>query len=134
MLRKNAAAKNEGDVMSVLYILSRILVAFFGVTTLLGVLWFAGSISKILTIAGVLLGLASLAAAFVPQRKLSSDTTRRTLVMLCAVGTGAGLILVADNFSASNAIEWHVVMVNLLHVTAFTVIAARAFMWPTKPM
>lgn len=119
--------------MSALYTTSRILVAFLGFTALLGVLWFADSLDRLIVVATVLLGLSSLAAAFVSQRKLSSGTIRRTLITLCVVAIATGLVLVADNLSASHAIEWHVVSINLLHIAAVAVMATRALTWTSEP-
>lgn len=119
--------------MSGLYTLSRISTGFLGFTAIGGVVWFASSLSKTIVLAGVLLGLTSLVVAFVPQRKLLSGATRRTLVTLCVVGIGAGLVLVADNFNASRGIEWDVVAINLLHIAALATMAAIALKWPTEP-
>lgn len=110
-----------------LYTLSRGLAAFFGFTVLLGILWFAGSPGGgAFVVPGILMGFSSLAAAFVPQRKLSSVATRRTLVTLCVVGIGAGFVLVADNLSASRGIEWDVVSMNVLHIAALATMAIMA--------
>jgi len=112
--------------MSGLYTLSRIFVAFLGFTALLGVLWFASSLREAIIIAGVLLGISSLLAAFVPQHKLSNRETRRTLIALCVIGIGAGLVLVVDDLGASRGIEWHVVTINLIHVAALATMAVTA--------
>src|SRR3990172_1491218 len=109
--------------MNGLYTLLRGLVAFFGFTDLLGVLWFADSLGGAFIIAGVLMGFSSLAAALVPQRKRSSGATRRTLVTLCVVGIGAGLVLVANDLGASRGIEWDVVAIRLLHIAALATMA-----------
>lgn len=112
--------------MNALYTASRILVAFLGFTTLLGVLWFAGSLEGFVVAASVLLGFSSLAAAFVPLRKLSRGVVRHILLALCATAIAAGIVLLADNFGTSQKIEWHVVSINLLHVGAIAVMALRA--------
>ena len=119
--------------MGGIYTLSRVLVAFFGFTTLLGVLWFSDSLGGAFIIAGVLMGFSSLTIAVVPQRKLSSRTTRRTLVALCVIATGAGLVLLTDDFSASYGIEWDVVAMRLLHITALTTIAVKVLNWSPGP-
>lgn len=119
--------------MSGLYTLSRGLAVFFGFTTLLGVLWFAEAPGgETFIIPGVLLGFSSLAAAFVPQRKLSSGTTRRMLVTLCVVGIGAGLFLVADDLGVSSGIEWHVVAIRLVHIVALAAMAVITLKWLPK--
>lgn len=116
--------------MSGIYTLSRMLVAFFGFTTFLGVLWFSDSLGGILIISGVLMGFSSVAISFIPQRKLSSPTTRRTLIMLCVIATGAGFVLLASDFSAPNGIEWDVVAIRVIHITALATIAIKALNWP----
>ncbi len=128
MLRGNAVAVRvrKGDMMSGFYTLSRVLVAFFGFTMLLGILWFSGSLSRTIIFAGLLMGFSSLAASFVSQSKLSSGTTRRNLVALCVVGISTGLVLVADNLSASRSIEWDVVSMNIVHISALVAIAIMA--------
>jgi len=119
--------------MSGLYTLSRGLAGFFGFTTLLGVLWFADSPGGgAFIIPGLLMGFSSLAVAFIPQRKLSSSATGRTLVTLCVVGIGAGLVLVADDLGASSGIEWDVVAIRLLHIAALAVMAVTALKWSPK--
>lgn len=120
--------------MNGLYMLSRALVAFFGFTVLLGVLWFADSLGGIFIIAGVLMGFSSLATAFIPQRKLSSGVTRRTLITLCVVGTSSGLVLVADDLGASYGIEWHVVAIRLFHIAALATMAIVALKWSPSSM
>ncbi|OGI69262.1 MAG: hypothetical protein A2W18_07095 [Candidatus Muproteobacteria bacterium RBG_16_60_9] len=116
--------------MSGIYGVLRVFVGFFGFIALGGIIWFASSLASAIALAGVLLGLTSLVAAFIPQRKLSSGKTRRTLVTLCVVGAGAGLVLVADNFSASGGIEWDVVAINVLHVAALATMAVIALRRP----
>lgn len=105
--------------MSGLYtLLLRGLVAFFGFAMLLGVLWFAGSPGGgTFVIPSTLMGFSSLAAAF---------ATRRTLVTLCVVGIGAGLVLVADDLDAPRGIEWSVVAIRLLHIAALVTMAITA--------
>ena len=99
-------------------LLLRGLVAFFGFTTLLGVLWFAGSPGgEAFVIPGTLMGFSSLAAAF---------ATRRTLVTLCVVGIGAGLVLVAGDLGASRGIEWSVVAIRFLHIAVLATMAVTA--------
>jgi hypothetical protein len=117
--------------MSGLYTLSRGLAGFFGITTLLGVLWFADAPGgQAFIIPGLLMGLSSLTVAFIAQRKLSSSATRRTLVTLCVVGIGAGVVLVADDLGVSSGIEWHVVAIRLAHIAA---LAAMAFIALRQP-
>jgi len=118
--------------MSGIYGASRVFVGFLGFIALGGIIWFAGSLSSEIVLAGVLLGLTSLVVALIPQRKLSSSTTRRTLVTLCIVGAGAGLVLVVDNFSTSRGIEWDVVAMNVLHIAALATMAAIALKWSPK--
>lgn len=112
--------------MSGLYTLSRGFVIFCGFTTLLGVLWFASSLGGALIISGVLMGFSSLAAAFIPQRKLSGDRTRRALITLCIIGACSGLILVAGDLGTSRGIEWDVVAVRLLHIAALATMTITA--------
>lgn len=112
--------------MSGLYTVSRIFVGMLGFIALGGVVWFASALNNTIVLAGVLLGLVSLAAVFVPQRKLSSGAIRRTLVALCLVGIGAGFILVADNLKAPRGIEWDVVSANILHIAALATMAILA--------
>lgn len=116
--------------MSGIYGVLRVFVGFFGFIALGGIIWFASSLASKIVLAGVLLGLTSLVVAFIPQRKLSSGKTRRTLVTLCIVGAGAGVVLVADNLSVSGGIEWDVVAMNVLHVAA---LAAMAFIALKQP-
>ena len=119
--------------MTNLYIFARGVNGFFGFTTLLGVLWFADAPGgQAFIVPGLLLGFSSLVVAFIPQRKLSSGTTRRTLVTLCVIGAGAGLVLVADNFSASGGIEWDVVAMNVLHIAALATMAVIALLRPPE--
>jgi hypothetical protein len=118
--------------MNGLYTLSRGLAVFFGFIVLLSILWFTSSLGGTLIIAGVLMGLSSLAAAFIPQRKLSSGATRRTLVTLCVVGIGAGLVLVADDLGATSGIEWDVVAIRLVHIAALAAMAVIALKWPPE--
>ncbi len=126
--KKNHAAirANRENTMNGLYTLSRGLAIFFGFTVLLSVLWFASSLGKAFIIAGLLMGFSSLVAGFIPQRKLSSGTTRRSLVVLCVVGIGAGLVLVADDLGTTSEIEWDVIAIRLLHIAALATIAVTA--------
>jgi hypothetical protein len=112
--------------MSGLYTAAQIAAGFLGFIAIGGVVWFASSLSNAIVLAGVLLGLTSLAAAFVPQRKLSNDTIRRSLVALCTVGIVAGSVLVTDNLKASHGIEWDVVSMNLLNIAALATMAINA--------
>ena len=118
--------------MSGIYSASRVFVGFLGFIALGGVIWFASSLANEIVLAGVLLGLTSLVAALIPQRKLSSSATRRTLVTLCVIGAGAGLVLVADNLSASGGIEWDVVAMNVLHIAALATMAVIALRQPSE--
>jgi hypothetical protein len=119
--------------MSGLYTLLRGFVAILGFTLLLGILWFSGSPGGgAFIIPGVLMGFSSLAAAFVPQRKLSSGATRRTLVALCVVGIGAGLVLVAKDLGVSSSIEWDVVAITLLHIATLATMAVIALRRPPE--
>jgi hypothetical protein len=118
--------------MSGIYTLSRVLVAFFGFTALLGMIWFASSLSGAFMTAGLLMGFSSLAVAFVPQRKLSSGAARRTLVTLCVVGIGTGLFLVADDLGVSRGIEWDVVAIRMLHIAALATMAVIALRQPSE--
>ena len=118
--------------MSGIYTLSRGLAVFLGFTVLLSIVWFASSLGGAFIIAGVLMGFSSLAVAFIPQRKLSSSATRRTLVTLCVVGISAGLVLVADDLGASSGIEWDVVAIRLLHIAALATMAVIAWRQPPE--
>lgn len=111
--------------MNELYGLSRVLVVFFGLTTLLGVVWFANSLGETVVIVGIIMGLSSLGAAFVSFRMLTSGATRRVLITLCAIGIGAGFILIANDLGASRGIEWDVVAIRLLHIVALATMAIK---------
>lgn len=115
------------DNIYTLYSLSRGLAAFFGFTVLLGVLWFIGSPGGgTHVVPNVLLGFGSIAAAFVPQRKLSNATTRRTLVTLCVVAIGSGLVLIAGDLKAARGIEWDVIAIRLVHIAALATLATKS--------
>lgn len=119
--------------MTDLYIFLRGANGFFGFTTLLGVLWFADAPGgQAFIVPGLLLGFSSLVVAFIPQRKLSKGTTQRTLVTLCVVGIGAGLVLVADDLGATSGIEWDVVAIRLVHIAALAIMAVIALKQPSE--
>lgn len=119
--------------MTGLYTLSRGVVVFLAFAVLLGVLWFADSLGAASIVAGALTGFCSIAAAFVPQRKLSSDPTRRILITLCIVGTSSELILIADDLGTSRGIEWDVVALRFLHIAALATMALTALRWSPEP-
>jgi hypothetical protein len=108
------------------YVILRVLAAFFGIAGLLGVIWFANSLDQITLLSGVLAGLASIAAACVPQRWLSSAGTRRLVAVICAVGAVAGSFLVVGRLAAPNDIEWDVVAMDLTHIAVLVSMAAIA--------
>ena len=112
--------------MSSLYNMSRILTGILGFIALGGVVWFGSILNNMIALAAVLLGLASLATVFVPQRKLSSGVIRQILIALCIVGIGAGFFLVVDNLRAPGGIEWDVVSMNVLHIIALATMALIA--------
>lgn len=114
--------------MMAIQIVSRVLVLFFGLTALLGVLWFAGSSGgETLMLPGVVMGFSSLVAVFLPQRKWA----QRIQVVLCVVGIGAGLVLLKYDFTAPHVIEWDVVAMRFLHIAALATMAIMAFNHPT---
>lgn len=113
--------------MEKLYLWSRLLAGFFGFTALLSVLWFSASQGKIFVTASLLIGFSSLAASFVPPRTLSNKAVGALVTVLCVVGIGAGLVLVANDLSGPlSKVEWDVVAIRLLHIGALGVLAAKA--------
>lgn len=110
--------------MKKLYTSLRALVAFFGFTVFLGVIWFAGSPGgEVGVVPAILMAFSSLAVALIPARKLLNVGTRRILVVLCIVGVGAGIALVASDISTSQEIEWDVITIRLLHIVALATMA-----------
>jgi hypothetical protein len=53
-------------------------------------------------------------------------------VILCVVGIGAGLVLVADDLGVSSGIEWHVVAIRLVHIATLTAMIVIALKWSPK--
>ena len=121
-----SGGRDLSPVIYQFYSLARVCAGFLGLTALLGIAWFATSLGTTEFAAGLMLGLTSLAAAFVPQRKLSIKKVRRTIVLLCLVGIGSGLVLIAGNLAAPLKIEWDVVVINLLNLAALIVMVANA--------
>ena len=113
--------------MKGIYMWSRALAGFFGLTTLLSVLWFSASQGKIFVTASMFMGFASVAVAVVPPRTLSNKAVVALVTVFCIVGIGAGLVLVANDLSGPlNKTEWDVAAVRLLHIGALGVLAAKA--------
>ena len=108
------------------YLLARVIAAVFGVPSLLGVLWFADSLGRVLITSGLLMGFCSLAVAFSPRSKLPSGEPRRIVFSLCLVGIVAGLVLVVSDIGGSFEEEWHVVIMRLAHIAALAAIAIEA--------
>lgn len=109
--------------MNALYLLSRVFVGFLGLAALLGVVWFAGSLRYEIMVAAVLVGLTSVVVAWVPSAALGNKIARVIIVLVCSIGAAAGLFLVADRFGNPQGIQWHVLLVDVLHVSALLVIA-----------
>jgi hypothetical protein len=118
--------------MDGLYTLARSVVGFMAIITLGGVVWFGSSLRNQILVAGVLLGCSSLVASLVPQRKLSSRAATAFLVAVSVIGTGAGVVLLADDLGEFPAIEWDVLSARILHVAALGTLAMRALRAPAK--
>lgn len=112
--------------MDGIYGLARVCAGFLGFTALTGVIWFGGSLSGIEFAAGLILGLTSLLAAFIPKRRLSVPSIRQMLIMLCALGIAAGAVLTVRKLAGPNQIEWDVVAIDLLNLIALAVMAIKA--------
>jgi|SRR5581483_10901449 len=120
--------------MKGLYLWSRLLAGFFGFTTLLGILWFSGSQGKVFVTAALVMGFSSLLASFISPRALSSSKAASAFVtMLCVAGVGGGFVLITDDFSATDGIEWHVIAIRLLHIGALGILAGRALKLLPEP-
>ena len=119
--------------MDGIYTLSRIYAGFMGFTSLGGILWFAGTLSRMIVIAGTIAGVSSLAASLVPPHKLSRHSIQRTLIALCVIGVGAELVLIMDALTISHGVEWDVVSMEILNITALTTMAVKALNWSSKP-
>ncbi len=113
--------------MNALYLLSRVFVGFLGLAALLGVVWFAGSLRYEIMLTGVLIGLTSVVVALVPRAALGNKVARMIIVLACSIGAAAGVFLVADRFGNPRGIQWHVLLVDVLHVSALLVIAYIAW-------
>jgi len=118
--------------MSQLYSLSRVLVAFLGLSEILGVVWFSGSLNGKVIVTGLLIGLSSIAVAFVPQQRLSSRITRRVLITLCSVGIISGIFSAVVNFNEQNNLEWDVLITKFVHIIALAFMATRALPWSSQ--
>lgn len=112
--------------MAMSYGVARVIAGFLGFTALVGVSWFGGALTSVDLTGGLILGLTSLAAAFIPTRKLNHASALRTLLTLCIAGTSAGMLLVASGLAPPYPIEWDVVIINLLNSGALVVMAAKA--------
>lgn len=125
---------NRSASMSKLYFWSRLLAGFFGFTTLLGIIWFSDSLGRAVIIAGLLMGFSSIAAALVPARALSNKAVRPLVTILCVVGIGAGLVLVANDVRGPlSKIEWDVLAIRFLHIGSLAVLAAKALQLLSGP-
>lgn len=113
--------------MNALYLISRVFVGFLGLAALLGVVWFAGSLRYEIMLSGVLIGLTSVVVALVPRAILENKIARMIIVLACSIGAASGVFLVADRFGNPRGIQWHALLVDLLHVSALLVIAYIAW-------
>lgn len=110
--------------MNISYGLARVVAAFLGFTSLVGVIWFGALLGSVEFLGGLILGLTSLAVAIVPMHRLNRGKVCRTVTFLCAMGVVAGMTLVATNVIAPYPVEWDVVVINLLNVGALVAIAS----------
>lgn len=115
--------------MNGLYTVARIYAGIMGFIILGGILWFASALSGAIVVAGMTAGASSLIASLIPPRKFSDGAIRRTLIGLCAIGIGAGLVLVVDDLSAPRAIEWDVVSMKTLDIASLAAMATIALKW-----
>ncbi len=112
--------------MGGLYTLSRIYAGLMGFIILGGILWFSSALSGTIVAAGTIGGVTSLGVSLVPPRKLSNQSIQRTLITLCVIGVGAGLVLVWDDLNASGGIEWDVLSMKALDIVALATMAILA--------
>lgn len=118
--------------MNGLYGIARICAGLLGFTGLLGVAWFSTFLGSTEFASGLILGLTSLATALIPQRSLSIGKVRQTLLLLCLVGFGGGIVLISHNLASPHPVELDVVAMNLLNIGALVVIAIRAWTWSSR--
>jgi hypothetical protein len=102
-----------------LFVLAKVVVGVLGIPTILGVVWFADSLSSVEIITGSILGLSSLLAAAIPKRMFSRSPMRAFTLLLCGAGIISGLNLLLMRLGAIGGIEIDVVVTNLVHVLSF---------------
>lgn len=120
------AGQMREAAMDASYGFARVIAGFLGFTSLVGVVWFGAALTGLELSGGLVLGLTSLAVALIPKRTLNHARARRAAVTLCFAGVTAGMILVAQNLAPPYPIEWDVVAINLLNISALVAIATKA--------
>jgi hypothetical protein len=96
---------------------ARVMVGVLGIPTLLGVVWFAESLSHIELITGTVLGTCSLLSVLVPGQTTASPPM--IMRMVYVAGILSGVVLVLLHLNAIGGIEIDVVVANLVHVLSF---------------
>jgi hypothetical protein len=118
--------------MKNIYVLSQGIAIFFGLTSLLGVLWFADSLGGVRIFAGIAAGFCYVMVAFFPHNRLTTVAARRFLIALCVIGISAELFLTVIDYSPLLDITFSAALIRLLPVAALIVLITLALAWYDK--